>query len=386
MEAKGVNGDDNLNDWAIFCVSWDSSSKGVERFVNDILPTPTLSHAVGSVPDVAIFPFTFWSKAGLADRIGYRGLRNIIENILDNAYHDKEKPQMYLVGHSFGARILSGLINDRLGAVCLPEFRYIDNVKAAVFVLPALVPLNLPDNTNSFVIQSRHDHGNGFLFPVANIPLNSYTSTGTEAIMVRNMCGDKPSLWCGLTFDILQLPFSFAWTAVAVPLNYIYTQGYQMISRNIDYIPDTLAQIPIVQIPVREIDKHSLHRNWGEHYRGAFSLGAINESAGRAVTPTIGMTHVTQPKDINAFLDKREMTSNPLFIDATSVIKEGLYGEDMEGFLGDYLFSWADPVGSHQNFMEPKIMSAIYYILNNNYQHIETKHKRTNKKCISYLK
>lgn len=92
----------------ILCVSWSSEQQGFRRFFTDLIPFPFIAKTLAFLPDKLLFPFSFWSKAALSTRIGYKGLRSAIMEIV-SSLPDGELPPVFLVGHSFGCRVLDTL-------------------------------------------------------------------------------------------------------------------------------------------------------------------------------------------------------------------------------------------------------------------------------------
>ncbi len=173
---------------AVIGVGWDSSTSGFRKLFNDLIPLPVLADTMAFLPDKLLFPISFWSKAGQADRIGFGGLRTALNEILNAVYPDPlEPPEIYLVGHSFGTRIVSGLMRDEVAGLSVRKPRFVgkDYVKGAVLLQPALVPANLHRDADYpvMITQSAHDHANGMLYPLANALLNSYSYTTFEAFV-----------------------------------------------------------------------------------------------------------------------------------------------------------------------------------------------------------
>ncbi len=179
---------------AIFGVGWDSSQSGARKLLNDLLPVPFIADVLAVAPDTALFPLSFWSKAAMGDRIGYGGLRQTLNQVMTAAYGDVDPdsvPEIYLIGHSFGTRVISGLMQDRVGwlPVRSEPFEWAHQVRGAILFQPALVPENLHETADYPVLVtfSRHDHANGFLFPLANLAINAYAFSGVEALIERRV-------------------------------------------------------------------------------------------------------------------------------------------------------------------------------------------------------
>jgi hypothetical protein len=101
---------------AIIGLAWDSSQTGIRKLLNDLVPLPVVADSVAAVPDRLLFPLSFWSKAAMADRIGFGGLRGALNDLFGAAYpQSAHHPELYLIGHSFGTRIVCALLTDELG-------------------------------------------------------------------------------------------------------------------------------------------------------------------------------------------------------------------------------------------------------------------------------
>jgi hypothetical protein len=178
---------------AIIGVGWDSSQTGIRKLFNDLIPLPVVADAVAVVPDRVLFPLSFWSKAAMADRIGYGGLRTALNQLFALAYPPGSgHPDLYLVGHSFGTRIMCGLLIDELAyqKVGAAPFESRARVRGALLIQPALAAANLPTQGIDFplvVTQSENDRANSFLFPVANLFINSFSFTAAEALIQQRL-------------------------------------------------------------------------------------------------------------------------------------------------------------------------------------------------------
>lgn len=360
-----------LGGLAVFCVAWDSKLVGFQRFFRDIVPSPMVANAISWLPDNLLFPLTFWAKASLADRIGYGGLPDTLEYIFDEAYRDNvSPPKLYLVGHSFGSRILSGLAQTRVGGVpVIKPFSYLHTIKGAVFIQPAMVSLSLPSEPTYpiLVTQTRHDHANSFLFPLANVPLNSYTSVGAEWYLQTMSCERRPqqSSFHRFLVDVLRIPLGTLWSIIATPTNYVWAQGNQLVSRHIHYIPDSLAQLPGAEVLVWAVDKGFFQgrQGWGRYHKGVFDLGGVNESVGREKTFSLfetGLPKIYSPAEL---FNIQIGVPNPVHVDFSESIVRSSIGGSFESELADFTYAWLDPIGSHSAFETPNVFKAIKFVL-----------------------
>jgi len=329
---------------SVIAIGWDSTQTGFRKLANDLIPFPVLADWLAFLPDNLLFPISFWSKAAMADRIGYGGLRSELNTIFASAYPqrgDVRHPEIVLVGHSFGTRIVSGLMqNDlALARVRAEPFQSAEHVRAALLIQPALVLPNLHRHADYPVVvtQSRHDHANGFLFPTANLLVNAYSFTSFEAIFRQRvfrvvteqaergtqMAADamakalpdfmdgrkkgedaQPGALEGLQlplppladrpFDLLQrglaegasVPIALLYSAVTTPVNYVATQVRGLVRGPHHHVMDTLAQLPVLEIATDVAsDAFDVSPRWGERHKGFFDFGLLNESAGRLTIP-----------------------------------------------------------------------------------------------------
>ncbi|UCE87265.1 MAG: hypothetical protein JSU66_05955 [Deltaproteobacteria bacterium] len=406
---------------AIIAVGWDSSQTGVRKLLNDLLPFPALADALAFVPDTLLFPLSFWSKSAQADRIGFGGLRNSLNEIFTAVYPDPEtRPDVYLVGHSFGTRVLSGLMQDRMLGLPVQAEAFVaaDRVKGAVLLQPALVPANLHRSAEYpvMVTQSRHDNANGFLYPLANALINAYSFTGFEGLFeyqvlspiqsgIETTVGtvadvvtsprdradadaepppdtapEEPTLRSRaalrvrrLVAEVLSVPATLAFTLVALPANYAYEQTRALVTHPIDHVMDTLAQLPLVEIPVYALDR-ALGREvrWGTLSKGFLSFGALHEASGHAAAP--GLAHdpypVYTPRQLEAFSADASPCGLPVCegvfgVEASSIVRTGSYGQDLENPWIDFTIGWLDLIGAHGDYKRPEVVDLMRLMVRN---------------------
>lgn len=403
-------------DWertAIVAIGWDASFTGFRKLFNDVVPVPLIADGLAFVPDLLLTPISYWSKAAMADRIGYGGLRPALSEIVEAANSaTPEPPEIYLVAHSFGARIVSALLKERLGiwGVGREPFSGKDQVRGALLVQPAAVEINLHETAPYpvLVTQSRHDHANGFLFPLANVPWNAFTFTMFEGVVryllfpvvARTVTfpgrviqrqlprgprrpdpGPDPApesppdegFGTRLQRSLLvtaSVPLSIAWSLGALPVNYAYTQVNLMVRRPVDHVMDSLAQLPVVEVPVWALGR-LLRRdpNWGERGKGIFNLGAVNESAARTTTPIFGRPTELPVYDLRRDILERDWPEQACglphctaitLIDASEDIRHGvLWRENLRSPLVDFTLGWLDPVGAHGDYEHGKVYRLI---------------------------
>ncbi len=417
----------DLRETAVIAVGWDSSQTGFRKLLNDVIPLPIIADSLAFIPDQLLFPISFWSKAAMADRIGFGGLRSALNVIFSSVYPDVEKsPPVYLIGHSFGTRVLSGLMQNRLGPfpVKAEPFAGASRVSAALMIQPALARPSLHNDAEYpiLVTQSAHDHANGFLFPVANIPLNAFSFTLFEAFFRRyvfsyvesgvgtavdttmstmevtadmmkdimqaplpermrpmdpnsnvriprphmSLPGDTGFRLRRSLAEVLSIPASLAFTIVSTPISYAYTQTRGLATHPVDHVMDTLAQIPLVEIPVEALSRVAGKEvPWGRRSKGFFNLGVLHESVGRVVT------HGILERDVPPVFSMEEfqrsladgchlpICSGAFAVDASDEIQEGIFFENLARPMVDFTLGWLDPIGAHADYLNSDVVGLM---------------------------
>jgi len=390
-------------------VGWDSSQTGFRKLFNDLIPFPVLANWLAYLPDAAMFPVSFWSKAAMADRIGYGGLRTALNEIFEQSYPDPDdRPEILLIGHSFGARVVSGLMKDRLALaeVRAEPFHSADRVRAALLFQPALALPNLHRNAPYPIVvtQSRHDHANSFLFPAANILVNAYSFTSFEGLLRDRVFGvvtdtvergadavlpdikidtdlqlplpplaNRPSdLFERGMAELASVPFALAYSAVTTPVNYVAAQAQGLLRNPLDHTLDTLAQLPAIEMFVdgasalagREVA-------WGERSKGFLDLGLLNESPARVLVapyqaprefPLIREPARDDTATAAAGVCGTERCRGLIFLDASHQIDTGSFGLSLERRWVDYTLGWIDPIGSHADYRKQEVIDVMLHI------------------------
>jgi hypothetical protein len=363
---------------AVICVAWPSGVSGVGKAVSDVIPGNALASYL-AIPLEAVFPLSVWSKASLADRVGYGDLKNsldyLYEHVIENA-PPKDQPEIYLFGHSFGCRVLSASLRrngppapllspshimTRTGRPS-PGRGFRSHVNGAMFVEPALTEGNLPaaEDCATFpllVIQSRHDHLNSLLYPLANLPLNTYIASEYENWLIQSR---SPMAQFGV--DFLHLPYVLAASAVSWPWSYVEGQGRELADPanwnwRTNLLTDSLKQLPVLDAALQEgLGNASYHK-------GAFNLGSLHESAARLVRET--------GRDVPIWLDQIVSTNGGEsnltlklginFVNAQEVVSRSLFstGLDYNSKFADYTVGWLDPVGSHDDTRPHRLMPCV---------------------------
>ncbi len=382
-------------------IGWDSSQTGFRKLFNDLLPFPLLADGLAYLPDRMLFPVSFWSKAAQADRIGFGGLRAALNQIIERAYEDPETvPEIHLIGHSFGCRVLSALMQQELIVpVSAEPFRAGDRVRSALLLQPALSVGNLHRGAHYpiAVTQSQHDHANGILFPIANIPVNSFAFTSFEGLFRHGLLDpihrgletvtdvvttgtgtpdpetSPPQPGAGTArrylyvlrrslAELLAIPATLAFSAVTVPLSYGAGQVEALATRPVEHLMDSLAQLPLVEAPVYLLDR-ALGREvpWGQRSKGVFSLGGALESVGRGSRWGLFVGEALSVHAPGEVVDRSRGTcalptcAGPFAVDVSDIVRESAFGLDLGRPLVDFTLGWLDPVGAHGEYLPPRI-------------------------------
>lgn len=363
-------------DTVVLCVAWDSSQTGFRKFFNDLLPFHMASDVLAFVPDKLFFPVSFWSKAVQADRIGYFGLPNHMRDLFAGCYEDGVGPPVYSIGHSFGCRVFNRMLTrvrqerERGNWASAPGEHWSDHLAGSLMVLPAIArrDLEVPDDFPTVVVQSRHDHANAFLFPLANVVLN--TSVGTmadrEFTHVEAREGEEegePSWRRRLLADAVATPiFAFAVPLLYLPASYAIEQGRGVQDDGLDHAMHTLAHLPLVEIPVRELGA-AVGKPWGRR-KGALDLGLLTES----VANDYGLLDVPGQEPIAltyAELEAgAELQDGLVLVDASDQLNESyFFGLDLSNRLVNYTVGWLDPVGAHNAVQADEVFELLRRIV-----------------------
>jgi hypothetical protein len=390
---------DILKDWAIILVAWDSQATGINGTVRDVFPINSLSNFVTAIPEYGLFPLTYWSKAKLADMIGLNGLRQTIRHIVTSVYGEdpKGQPGIYVIGHSFGARVVNALMQQQREVF---SFLRIDNsklnFKAALYILPAISNINIMMLENNkhesqaslpiesdipvVVVQSRYDHGNSFLYPIANMISKSFCYTSYEMGLSGLKADNTKADVIRYFVNLLEIPLCAINTALLEVFDYPYGIFKQVTTRHINIIPDTLAQIPIVQQLVRGLsylldENFGTNLEWGQYHKGFLELGVLTtESAAR-----IGVPNHPEPVSLDCLIGEKngegcrfDMKNNIRIVDASKYLSRSWAGYDMSNPFFDATLGWVDPIGSHTTFDNSYIFKLIHNFLNDKIQYGET--------------
>jgi hypothetical protein len=383
---------------AIFAISWESSLTGFGHLLGDILPIP---NEIANSISIPFQPLTYWSKARQADKIGFGDLKIAITEVIKNIDRTGTKPlNIYVLAHSFGSRIVTGMLNrSENPEMNLPE----GQIKGGILILPALSSYELHslgnkhenhDSVNKFgpsypllVVQSRHDHLNRLIFPLANIPLNSgylrYSDIFRTSLL-KNL-GNNETV--ASLYDYALFPFMFPYSAMVFADSYITGQFNEINQRGWLLLPDTLTQLPFIEIPFesinKQIERDSSPEAWGAQHKGLFHVGAMHESATTYVNPhanrifdlmtsalpldSIGGKALVHPSQNH--LNNR-LPNGIIPIDLSEKINKGIFFEEpLNESVVDWTVGWLDPVGAHTDWEQPAVYQLIYDLIESNHEH-----------------
>ena len=175
------------------------------------------------------------------------------------------------------------------------------------------------------------------------------------------------------TAELLSIPVTFAFTVVTLPINYLYAQGRGLATRPIDHLMDTLAQLPVIEVPVWALDR-ALDREvpWGRLSKGFFSSGSLLEASGRGSSP--GPLARNLYPVYTAERLQRESWPTPcglphckgvFAVEASAIAHTGSFGEDLENPWADFTIGWLDVVGAHGDYRNPEMMRIMGLMLRN---------------------
>jgi len=387
----------------IVCVVWDSRMSGVTTLLEDLIPGATFTDVVGYIPDHVLFPFTFWAKAGKANRISYSLVR-----YLDALLNDlpAEPPALYMIGHSFGCRVINTVVDSARPEPSSGhlEFKHGSLVKAALYIQPAMTYAEVPRETSMPVVvtQSQHDHANGMLFTGGNIIGNTlgmeswlflsdrYKRQDVDKQVAQLFGSSMPAVAKkktmisslseaasnnlitrflaevgGMTLGIItSIPIAvFSWGR---------GQVHELGSRHLNYPFDTLAQIPLVEGLLGGFDRYVLgsfgwQQNWGVRHKGLFDFGPLVESAGRmdypGVVPLRRLAGDTQEFDHDTVAFDFETAPRPgvHFLRAEAVIHTGW--SDYNNIAADSTYGFFDLVGAHNDYHNSEVYSLVHAVM-----------------------
>lgn len=374
---------ESINETAFFAVSWESSLTGVSDAFADIIPTE-MAKGIGTVISIPFQPLTVWSKASTADKIGRLGLKDVMTKIMDEITKPKKDYPIFMIGHSFGSRILTALSLPTISfkrdqPSIAEEEKLLKSIKGMVLIQPALSSLdihainddysrNSKNNFPIYITESRHDHLNRLAFPLVNIPLNLYSSRQIGHYLKtffddihNDSIRTSYKLIGGLEADLINLAYS----PIYFTASYLRGQYEELKERNWAYIPDTLAQLPLIEIPVEAINQLTSSQKlpdeiWGNRHKGLFSFGPLMESAATYQS----VPKEQQSKPVYKLAEIFAMQKKPegiIPIDASKEIHYGLF-VDLENPLYDYTVGWLDPLGSHIDYENDDIYNLIYCV------------------------
>lgn len=400
---------------AVIGVGWDSAQSGFRKLFNDLLPFPALASLAAAVPDSLLFPVSFWSKAATADRIGFGGLRQALNEIFEYAYPGGEgTPDIFLAGHSFGTRIISQLMQDKLVVfpVHADPFVAAEYVRGAMLLQPAMAGpgLHLDADYPLLVTQSEHDHAVGGLFPMANLLVNTSTFTSFEAVFryqifdfagqavekstslgaagvdraealggrgktvpgsfvrtVAKVAGRSGYMLIRGIGEIASVPVAMLSGVITTPVLYLYAQGRGLLTHPGNHVMDTLAQLPLVEVGVAGLDSlMGREIPWGRRGKGFLNLGALNESIGRLYTPAVFAdipSEIFTPEDLAAARTQEgcglPRCSGVMLVDSTDIIEVGSFGVSYNEPKFDFTLGWLDPLGSHSDYRNEHVVRMM---------------------------
>jgi hypothetical protein len=168
--------------------------------------------------------------------------------------------------------------------------------------------------------------------------------------------------------ELVAIPAAAAFTLVSTPLNYAYAQIHGLVTHPVDHLMDTLAQLPVIEVPVYALDG-ALDREvpWGSRSKGFFNLGSLHESVGRTVTPRIyprSLPRVYTPAELEEIAARGGTCPLPtcrgvFVVDASTLIRRGTFTQDLERPWVDFTLGWLDPIGAHIDYRNHEVVRLM---------------------------
>jgi len=379
---------------AVIGIGWDSSQSAIGQLLDNVIPFPGVANGIAWLPDKLVFPISFWSKGAQADRIGYGGVRVALNDLFSIWKDSPRHPDVFLLGHSFGTRIVSGLMNDHMAGVRVGgvPFEAADHVRGAVLLQPAL-PLGSLDHGAHYplmVTMSSYDHANGALYPLANVFLNTFAFTIFESVVQRvflqpiqhgvqetigiesdiegedtTILGQTVSAGRRTAGEFAALPLSLGLSLVILPIDYVYGQAQGIATRRLHHVMDTLAQIPGIQIGVAGLGRLlGREERWGQRSKGLFTIGPLHESVGRmVVTAMLGDSHHVPVMSRTEVESLQELPSDAFVVDASDIIRHGLFGLDLGNPLIGSTVGWIDLIGAHSDYGSQEVIDLMAMVV-----------------------
>jgi hypothetical protein len=411
---------------AVVCVRWDSRFSVVEDAMDAVLPLPYLSSIIGWPFDTLLFPVSFWSRATAADRIGKRGLPDALQSLLgpepvdgsrlpleSKAGGSPQGPAIYLVGHSFGGRILSNCIATA-AARARTRASWLDGVQGALLIQPATHDALMPEEAPGFPFVITHntfDKANKLLYPLANLGLNtatsqmlSYSDPGEEVSpdVTLDRQADNPgtssdSVLEGRSAGADRSPAedSDGWDSHelfvdgALLTTYFYSPGmYRAVGGSMDgatklagiwwfssmlfeieYIAPrtgstaavTFSELPILGWPIQTLGAAVTDDPyWGRRGSGLLAGGRAFQSAG--ASPLWSNQERHRVMGYERFM-MEPWSPVVTRVDLSTVSTCSAFGYDMDSWWGATFFSWLDPLGTHSDYADPDVHALIDKVL-----------------------
>jgi len=134
----------------------------------------------------------------------------------------------------------------------------------------------------------------------------------------------------------VSVPFALLYSAVTTPVNYVYGQMLGIVRNPLDHVMHTLAQLPLVEIPVHGLGR-LIGRDvaWGARSKGFLELGLLSESAGRVFVEPWAAPRDLPVFSLQAFerLPTQDcglpVCEGVFFVDASPIVRTGIFGARM---------------------------------------------------------
>ncbi len=404
QSASSLGPERSVGPTAVICLSWPASYPTVVQLLSDFLPGTSTTRTI--VLDI-FFPLSFWAKTSLADRVGYGDVQQALGYLCGQSYHGDFQPNIYMVGHSFGCRVIASAMREKppsnkfaFGSIFnlftskelsseatndIAQFQ--SRIRGAVLIEPAMAKANLPGpkdcaNFPVLVTQSRYDHVNSLLYPITALFFNGYWSAELDARFARSVyrktINEANAKWATHKWlvmlrppllETLRVPFSVLDSLEIFPWSYLRGQWWELgpghWSWRTNLLTSTLAQVPIVKIPVQ------LTLNSG-YNKGIFDAGYYHESAARITFDRESALNPINTVDSTNYPTALTLRPGVQFVDADELISRPSHKLklDYQNPWWNFTVGQLDPIGSHNDYQpnvghygHPEIYDWIHFFL-----------------------
>jgi hypothetical protein len=165
--------------------------------------------------------------------------------------------------------------------------------------------------------------------------------------------------------EVMAIPLSIGLTIIVTPIDYAYIQARGLATRPFSHLMDSLAQLPLLEIPVAGASRLFRPENpWGRRGKGIFTLGPLHEGMGRMYTPELLRRESVPVYSIRELQGMDAAPKGVFVVDTSSIVKKGAFGMDLSKPWFDFTLAWLDPIGAHSDFTNKQIMDLLSWMAN----------------------